>query len=330
MKLTAEQTESARAILRSNDESFLYLLRVAGLDPAKVLPGADLREVVFTRDDNLNGMDFSYCDLRGADLTQAVGVEQAVFTGAISDARTRGLPPAQPAVIFDAHKVREMILNGGAPPEAWVPFITHLNFMGEKHFSDLTPLVGLSALQSLYLHGTHVTELMSLAGLSALQRLDLTSTPVTDLTPLAGLCALQWLDLTNTSVTDLVPLAGLSALQSLDATNTRVTDLVPLAGLPALQWLDLTNTPVTDLNPLACLSALQRLDLTNTPVTDLTPLAGLPALQRLDLTNTPVTDLTPLAGVTRLGRLTVARMQGTDVRYLRHLKSLNIVGDHST
>ncbi len=78
---------------------------------------------------------------------------------------------------------------------------------------------------------TQVSDLAPLTGLSALQTLDVWTTKVTDLAPLAGLSALQTLDVSCTRVTDLAPLAGLSALQVLDVSCTKVTDLVPLAGL---------------------------------------------------------------------------------------------------
>ena len=82
-----------------------------------------------------------------------------------------------------------------------------------------------------------ISDLAPLAGLTALQSLDCSNTQVTDLGPLAGLTALQSLVCSNTQVTDLGPLAGLTALQSLDCSYTQVTDLGPLAGLTALQSL---------------------------------------------------------------------------------------------
>ena len=123
--------------------------------------------------------------------------------------------------------------------------------------------------------GTQVTDLAPLAGLTALQTLNVSRTQVADLAPLAGLTALQTLDVSGTQVTDLAPLAGLTALQTLDVSGTQVTDLAPLAGLTALQTLDVSGTQVTDLAPLAGLTALQTLDVSGTQVTDLSPLRSL-------------------------------------------------------
>ena len=94
--------------------------------------------------------------------------------------------------------------------------------VSQTDISDLSPLAGLSALQSLDCSYTRVSDLGPLAGLSALQSLDCSYTQVSDLGPLAGLSALQWLNCSYTRVSDLGPLAGLSALQSLDCNGTQV------------------------------------------------------------------------------------------------------------
>ena len=53
--------------------------------------------------------------------------------------------------------------------------------------SDVAPLAGMSALQTLNISNTHVTDLAPLAGLSALQTLDISGTQVTDLSELFSL-----------------------------------------------------------------------------------------------------------------------------------------------
>ena len=119
--------------------------------------------------------------------------------------------------------------------------------MRRHAIGDLTPLAGLTALQSLDCSGTQVGDLTPLAGLTALQSLDCRSTQVGDLTPLAGLTALQSLACRSTQVGDLTPLAGLTALQSLDCSLTQVGDLTPLAGLTALQSLDCSRCRLGEL-----------------------------------------------------------------------------------
>ena len=194
--------------------------------------------------------------------------------------------------------------------------------LDDAKVSDLTPLAGLSALQTLHVSSMAVSDLTPLAGLSALQTLHVSSTAVSDLTPLAGLSALQTLDLRGTAVSDLTPLAGLSALQTLYVSSTAVSDLTPLAGLSTLQSLYVSYTAVSDLTPLAGLSALQTLDLNDTAVSDLTPLAELSALQSLQVRDSWVSDLTPLAGLSALQKLDVSSTAVSDLTPLAALSAL--------
>ena len=193
----------------------------------------------------------------------------------------------------------------------------------QPQLSDLSPLAGLRALQSLDLwECTGVRDLSPLAGLRALQRLDLRSCEgVSDLSPLVSLQVLQSLSFNFTGVTDLSPLVGLQRLQSLKLYYCDgVTDLSPLAGLQGLQSLDLRYCEsVSDLSPLAGLQGLQNLYLSNTGVRDLSPLAGLKGLQSLSFGWTNVTDLSPLAGLQGLQSLS---FEGTVVMDLAPLAGL--------
>jgi internalin A len=112
--------------------------------------------------------------------------------------------------------------------------------------SDLVPNLHADLLLALHrfprltlasLSGTNVTDLSPLSGLSSLQSLNCSSTKVGDLSPLAGLCSLRSLNFSFTKVSDLSPLAGLNSLQSLYFADNQVQDLSALAGLGALQTL---------------------------------------------------------------------------------------------
>ena len=69
--------------------------------------------------------------------------------------------------------------------------------------------------RSLDLSYTQVGDVTPLAGLTSLQSLNLMNTQVGDVTPLAGLTSLQSLNLSYRQVGDVTPLAGLTSLQSL-------------------------------------------------------------------------------------------------------------------
>jgi hypothetical protein len=273
MKLTPEQRRIARAILEHPDDSLVVLTRVAGLDPATVWVGADLRGVMCA--DDVTGFVFQKADLRGADFSRARGRTAAMFEGAIVDSSTRGLPPSRPAPPppdFDPDRVADMVLAGQPVPTAWVPFITELD-LSNRRISDLALIAGLTALQSLDLGFTQVSDVSPLAGLTALQSLDFRHTRVSDVSPLAGLTALQSLNLWGTPVSDVSPLAGLTALRSLDLRHTQVSDVSPLTGLTALQSLYLWGTQVSDVSPLA---GLRQLTILGAPER----VRGLPRLRR--------------------------------------------------
>jgi len=88
---------------------------------------------------------------------------------------------------------------------------------------DLSPLVGLSNLQSLDVMQVDVSDITPLAGLTTLQYLELVATKVTDITPLANLHNLKELDLMRTPVSDLTALTGLLNLESLNVEGTEST-----------------------------------------------------------------------------------------------------------
>jgi hypothetical protein len=80
---------------------------------------------------------------------------------------------------------------------------------------DLSPLVGLTNLELVYLGATSIKDLSPLAFSPNLRVLHIGGTQVSDVGPLATLKQLEELDLTDTSVRDLAPLFGLTTLQRL-------------------------------------------------------------------------------------------------------------------
>jgi formylglycine-generating enzyme required for sulfatase activity len=85
------------AILATESDSFVDLVRVSGLKPDRAFRGADLRGTDFG-DAELSGFNFMGADLRGADLSRAGGLTPAMFAGAIFDGATK-LPRAQQTAI---------------------------------------------------------------------------------------------------------------------------------------------------------------------------------------------------------------------------------------
>jgi len=224
-----------------------------------------------------------------ADLRYAVGVALKQMQG-LAPGDGALIPPARDTPDPDdiQARARAMILRGEAPPVDWRPFIRSLDFSLES-LSDVSPLSGLVALQSLYLGGTQVADVSPLSGLVALQSLDLRETQVADVSPLSGLVALESLYVGGTQVADVSPLSGLVALKSLDLLGTQVADVSPLSGLVALQSLDLRGTQVADVSPLASLVALRKLNVEDTNVVDFSSLEDLKYLEIVPAQGSPST-----------------------------------------
>ena len=218
---------------------------------------------------------------------------------------------------------------------------------GNMEIADLSPLAGLTKLQSLEvpLGGENVgVDLSPLAGLAdlrtltSLKRLHIRGSrepagTFSDLSALAGLINLEDLYLYLDGVSDLNGLSGMSQLKSLVLTgNMEIADLSPLAGLTKLQSLEVPlggeNVGV-DLSPLAGLADLRTLR-TGSNVTDLSPLSGLTGLRELDLTyggysardSKEYRSLEPLSSLTGLTSLTIRNLWVSDLSPLSGLTKL--------
>ncbi len=149
---------------------------------------------------------------------------------------------------YELDDARKRVPNPQPPGPKWLRELLGIDFFDDvvavafDQVSDVTPLAGLTSLESLMLVGTQVSDVSPLAGLTSLKLLYLSDAHVTDITPLAGLTSLEQLYLANTQVSDVTPLAGLTSLEQLALTGTQVKDVTPLAGLKNLKELHLNDT----------------------------------------------------------------------------------------
>lgn len=164
--------------------------------------------------------------------------------------------PSGEVSVAELKKLRSLDLSQAKSNDALDPCLfseaTELRglYLAPGKLDDLTPLGGLTKLESLRVSITNVKDLTPLAGLKKLDRLDLGRTPVSDLSPLAGLTGLTELLLDDTEVSDVTPLAALKNLEVLSLKNTRVKDVSPLRGLTKLKHVYLAGAPVDDVSPL--------------------------------------------------------------------------------
>ena len=169
--------------------------------------------------------------------------------------------------------------------------------------TDLTPLAGLTSLQSLMLHRTGISDVTPLALITSLRSLFLDNNPISDISPLASFPSLGLLSLNHTGTSDLTPLRTMTSLLLLYLGFNEISDITPLSSLTSLTQLELPGNRISNVTPLAGLTALQVLRSGHNSISDLTPLAGLTSLWLLDLRNNAIVDVGTLRRLTSLGRL---------------------------
>ncbi|MBT0175839.1 leucine-rich repeat domain-containing protein [Listeria seeligeri] len=146
--------------------------------------------------------------------------------------------------------------------------------VNNKNISNITGMENLIGLKQLYLSGNRFNDLSPLAGLTNLDTLNLSNnSTINTLSPLAGLTNLEALNLSRCSaVSDLRPLSGLTKLTNLNFGATQVSDLRPLSGLGSLTYLQFDNCQVSDISPLASLTSLKDLSFPSNQVSDISSL----------------------------------------------------------
>ena len=116
---------------------------------------------------------------------------------------------------------------------------------------DITPLAGLTRLESLQMGGVVIDDLSALSGLQNLMSLTVfNGEQPLNLTPLAKLTNLEALTLRNNQIVDISALSGLGKLRYLDLEGNQISDVTPLAGLSALNRLFLSGNPISDYSAL--------------------------------------------------------------------------------
>ena len=172
-------------------------------------------------------------------------------------------------------------------PLITLPQLTTL-YAGQNQIADLTPLASLSNLTTLYLLDNQITDPRPIASLSRLTTLSLDQNQVSDLSPLAELELLTVLFANSNQVRSLAPLANLTNLTELYVADNQIGNLQPLAGLSQLAYINLGNNQLTAVDDLAGLDALIELDLSENRLVQLQALVGLANLNQLDLRNNPL------------------------------------------
>jgi hypothetical protein len=183
--------------------------------------------------------------------------------------------------------------------------------LNNNDISNLTPLQGLTKLQTLNLDMNDLTDnglvtanLAPLSNLTQLTQLDLNSCNISDITALQSIGNnLTYLDLGNNKISGIGALSSLTGLQTLYLSSNQITDITPLSGLASLTQLKLGSNQISAGAPLGNLTALTDLELGNNELIDIGFLSKLTNLQTLDLSHNNIIDISPLQNLTNLGTL---------------------------
>ncbi len=180
----------------------------------------------------------------------------------------------------------ETLILANVPVSHQVPIINrfsrlkHLN-LRNTGISDISSLADLVDLLYLNLHSNPgIISITPLAGLSSLQTLILAEVPLQgQVTSLDLFPGLQHLNLRNTGISDLSSLSSLTSLVYLNLhSNPEITSITPLTDLTSLQTLILENVPVGDqIAVLGNFPGLIQLNLRNTSISDTSVLGRLMA-----------------------------------------------------
>ena len=166
--------------------------------------------------------------------------------------------------------------------------------------SDLSPLSGLTNLESLRLNGNSVTDISPVGGLINLTSLSLGDNSISDISAVTGLTNLTSLDLGDNSISDISPIAGLTNLGILNLDSNSISDISAVARLTNLTALILSNNSISDISAVARLTNLTALILSNNSISDISPVAGLTNLTALTLEDNSISNISAVAGLTNL------------------------------
>ena len=152
--------------------------------------------------------------------------------------------------IADMQRLHDLVSDSdGIKNLEGLQYGVNLNFLhiGRGLVSDLTPLAGLTNLETLKLYGHQISDISSLAELTSLRTLQLQANLISDLTPLMRHVELESLLLHENKINDISPLSNLTKLKHLDLAINQIDDFTPLLKLTNLTHLDIRNNPDSEI-----------------------------------------------------------------------------------
>ncbi|MBU1009252.1 MAG: hypothetical protein KKD74_03855 [Bacteroidetes bacterium] len=203
--------------------------------------------------------------------------------------------------------------------------ITDINISYKQQFTDLEPLIELTALKSIDFSNTPINDLSPLRNLNQLDAIYCSGTQVTSLDPLVYSVKIKEIYCFDTRVADLQPLANYSQLEKLYCFNTGVSSLEAIRGKTTMVALRTNNTHISDISPLQGMSAMRLLDISRTAVSNIDAIASLVSLQILNMDNTNISSIESLSGLKDLSVVQFSNTAVADLDPLSDIASLKKV-----
>ena len=151
----------------------------------------------------------------------------------------------------------------------------------ENDVTDLSPLAGLTNLQTLYgWSNKRLVDITPIARLTQLRVLNLGVCNIEDISVLANLMALEKLNLGYNQISDIRPLAHLIKLTDLRLHSNQISDITSLENLNELEMLWIHHNSITDVRFLQAATFEVRYD-------EFCELPGLPIRARLESQSKP-------------------------------------------
>lgn len=138
-----------------------------------------------------------------------------------------------------------------------------------EYISDLSPLEGLTKLETLSLSGNSVSEFSSLAKLPKLRELTCTYSALSDISSVEQLKNLSYVNFIYNGISDVTPLTKLPQLKTIYLDYNYIQDVSPFSELnpDVLEFLSLDMNSISDDTPLKFLGT-EKVYLGYTPYWD--------------------------------------------------------------
>lgn len=202
------------------------------------------------------------------------------------------------------------------------------NYNGYNKMTTLNPrLSELKSLKRFVCAGSNnnfsISDLSPLEGLTNLETLDLRANKVTNLAPLAKLTSLKTLVLRDNQVLKIDHLAKLTDLEALSLSNNKIQSIQGLDKLRNLKYLALNSNKLKKIENLEGLTALQRLHLDENGITVIENLENLKMLSTLSLSGNGIAKIENLEELKELKTLSLNKNKIKALENLERLHRLN-------